>query len=1771
MAVTGTTTVGNGTSGTLSFSSATNPGKTFTGLVTISAGATWTESAAITPTFSGGITNSGTFTASTGVHTFSTNSQALTGTFTIPSVTVTTIVLTNNGTLTVNTALAGTGTLSNSSSGTLNVGGTCSVTTVTNNGIVNSSGAGTITSTTVTNNLTWNMSGTGTVTAFTNSATGVLYISATPTVPTITTLTVSAVGNTVNYNGLGAQTVKVAAYSNLTLSGSGAKTFAVTTVNNNLTLSGSATATTGANLTIGGALSVGDGTTLTIGAFTLAVTGTTTVGNGTSGTLSFSSATNPGKTFTGLVTISAGATWTESAAITPTFSGGITNSGTFTASTGVHTFSTNSQALTGTFTIPSVTVTTIVLTNNGTLTVNTALAGTGTLSNSSSGTLNVGGTCSVTTVTNNGIVNSSGAGTITSTTVTNNLTWNMSGTGTVTAFTNSATGVLNISSATVPTFTTLTVSAAGNTVNYNGLGAQTVKVAAYSNLTLSGSGAKTFAVTTVNNNLTLSGSATATTGANLTIGGALSVGDGTTLTIGAFTLAVTGTTTVGNGTSGTLSFSSATNPGKTFTGLVTISAGATWTESAAITPTFSGGITNSGTFTASTGVHTFSTNSQALTGTFTIPSVTVTTIVLTNNGTLTVGTALIGSGGLTQAASATLNIGGTSTITTLTATNTGNVVAFTGTSQTIPAVAYYNLNLSGSTTPVTLSGSYSIAGTYTPKSTTIPAQGTSTISFTGTSQTIPAFTYNNLTISGSTTPVLVNGGTITIAGAFTPGSVVPTVTGNTIAFTGTSQTIPAFTYNNLTISGSTTPVLVNGGTITIGGAFTPGSVVPTVTGNTIAFTGTSQTIPAFTYNNLTISGSTTPVLVNGGTITIGGAFTPGSVVPTVTGNTVSFNGGSPQNIPTFTFNNLTINNSSGVTLTGNATVGASGTLTLTSGNVTTGANTLIVSNSTVGAISRTSGQVVGNLQRAIATGSSLTYPYYVGTSASYDPVSILFASVTTGGNITAYVTSGQEPNNGSPVNTSNDVNLYWTLTNSGAVFTSYAPTFTYNTTDINGGGNNSGFIIGEYTSSAWTTPTPVTNGGSGPTWTTNVTGITGFGDFVAGSAFVTMAADYFRSIASGNWSTASTWQSSHDNSTWGLLATLAPTSSATLITLQSPNTLTVDVNNQTASSIVIASGSTLANSGSNALLVSGNWTSNGGTFTPASGTVTFNGSAAQNINGSAATQTFNSVTINGAGGVTVVGSTTTLNVGGNFNESTGNFAAPATMAVTGAVTLTAGTFTAGTNLSVGGNWTDNGGTFSAGSSTVTLNGSAAQSISGSASTQTFNNVTINNTSGVTFGGTSAFSIIGSLTIGNGKSLELLPAGSTLTIQSGASITTTGTGKIIIDTSASYINLSSSAPTLQVKRTIMGGGGWRMLADPDYATVGSMFASPFVTQGFSGATFDTLQPNLLWWDEADQGTSQQSWRQPSSSSDTVKPGRGYMYYVFNGAPKADMSGNYSDVLPLTMSALGAENPLTTAFNFGVTATPAGANDTSTSKTFTDIDSVNSGWNLVGNPTPSTIDWNASSGWTKTNMDASIYVWNPNDTVGGYKTWNGTTGNFGSGKIAPFQAFWVKANAASPQLKCTNGVKSTGGIFLGKIVAGVRYVGPRSGRFRREEKHEHCQVGISGRRCIWEKRHEHQCVGARYYIRSLGEPPSGASVSDVQPKRKADIRSLRCVQSGSPLDELSDTLLCCRRRPASDADPGSARYRLCTTLHAPIVRRRNGQQSATQRVIHTPVEI
>ena len=293
-----------------------------------------------------------------------------------------------------------------------------------------------------------------------------------------------------------------------------------------------------------------------------------------------------------------------------------------------------------------------------------------------------------------------------------------------------------------------------------------------------------------------------------------------------------------------------------------------------------------------------------------------------------------------------------------------------------------------------------------------------------------------------------------------------------------------------------------------------------------------------------------------------------------------------------------------------------------------------------------------------------------------------------------------------------------------------------------------------------------------------------------------------------------------------------------------------------------------------------------------------------------------------------------------------------------------------------------------------------------------------------------------LTLDNGATLTL-EAGPVLTFESGATVTTGTSSKVLVKSGASYLNMSTSGPTLEMQRALTGTKGWRMVASPVASTYSDMFKSPLVTQGFTGSTFPTLQPNLLWWLESDGGTTLQSWRKPTNLTDNLTSGQGYFHYLFNGAGRLNANGtpsgsNYTDVLPTTMSVTGVD-PFngTGTYDYNLTYTTKASTQTPspTDTIYYDLNSLDQGWNFIGNPTASTLDWDAT-GWTKTSLDNTIYIWDPSALSGNgdYLTWNGTTGTLGNGRIAPFQAFWVHATDDNT-LSFTNAVKSrTAGTFL-----------------------------------------------------------------------------------------------------------------------------------------------
>ncbi len=705
-----------------------------------------------------------------------------------------------------------------------------------------------------------------------------------------------------------------------------------TNVSGNLIISGGILAGTTGTLNVTGDFSVPASTTANIRGINLTVTGATSI----NGTIDFVTSVNGTKTFTGLVTIASTGIWNNTIGEGAYLGGGMTNNGTFNSGNGIFIFSTNSQSLNGT--------------SNITFNANTTIQG--------------------------------------AITVTNNITVTFVGTVSATvaggAFVNAANSTLNINNAFLSGNGTLTATATGNTVNYQGTVTQTVKApvgGAYYNLVLQSSGAKTLTTgtTAINGDFTMSGSATATGVVGLTIGGDVIL-DGGTFTNGTFTHNVAGNWFDNGGTftpgSGTVNFngSSAQSVG-----------GTSSTTFNVLEINNAAGVTLGRATTAST---------------LTIGDVTSNSIFddggfgLTSTGTLNL-------------TSGTYKLGSASAATTFPAFATRNITAGTtveyraGVAQTVSTTpSYSNLVFSGAGTKTTATGTLTIEGDWTVGSTTALNTNNTVVSLTGNLVETANLTQGTgaMTIGGNltlTSGILTAGNSISIdgnwtknGGTFTPGSGTVTFTGNSSAINGTAA---SQTFNNIIVNKTAGQTLSVGGstaTLNVGGTFTE------TTGNfsapaTMSVTG-AVTLTAGTFTagaNLNTSGDWTN---NGGT------FTPGS--GTVTFNNTSAGQTINGSATSQTFNNLTVAKSSATLTIGGSTANAivSGTLTMTSGNIDCGANTLVLgtSISTLGTLAYTSGNIIGNFKRWIGGAGSLNFP--VGTAAYNRNALVTFPGDVTG-------------------------------------------------------------------------------------------------------------------------------------------------------------------------------------------------------------------------------------------------------------------------------------------------------------------------------------------------------------------------------------------------------------------------------------------------------------------------------------------------------------------------------------------------------------------------------------------------------------------------------------------------------------------------------------------------------------------------------------------------------------------------------------------------------
>ncbi|MEM8601930.1 MAG: integrin alpha, partial [Bacteroidota bacterium] len=205
----------------------------------------------------------------------------------------------------------------------------------------------------------------------------------------------------------------------------------------------------------------------------------------------------------------------------------------------------------------------------------------------------------------------------------------------------------------------------------------------------------------------------------------------------------------------------------------------------------------------------------------------------------------------------------------------------------------------------------------------------------------------------------------------------------------------------------------------------------------------------------------------------------------------------------------------------------------------------------------------------------------------------------------------------------------------------------------------------------------------------------------------------------------------------------------------------------------------------------------------------------------------------------------------------------------------------------------------------------------------------------------------------------------------------------------------SAPT---PITLGGPEGWTTVAVPRL-TFRDAFFDPIWTQGMTGGDVSQGDPSVLSYFEFAAGGDLNVGYVPTFLSTAHVPGEGYLVYAFEDDDL--LTPGIQGTFPKTLDASGPE---VNAVSF-----PSGV---ILPVTYTDSGSISDdGWNLVGNPYTTGLDWDAP-GWTKTWVDNVVYVYDP--TLSSYRTWNGATGSLGSGVLAAGQAFWAKGSLTGVDL-------------------------------------------------------------------------------------------------------------------------------------------------------------
>ena len=417
--------------------------------------------------------------------------------------------------------------------------------------------------------------------------------------------------------------------------------------------------------------------------------------------------------------------------------------------------------------------------------------------------------------------------------------------------------------------------------------------------------------------------------------------------------------------------------------------------------------------------------------------------------------------------------------------------------------------------------------------------------------------------------------------------------------------------------------------------------------------------------------------------------------------------------------------------------------------------------------------------------------------------------------------------------------------------------------------------------------------------------------------------------------------------------------------------------------ITNSSGSTFINSGINKLVLLGNWVNNG-TYTHNNGNIEFNGNTT--ISGTSAT-TFNNMTI--LPDKTLVGASAGFNVAGNWinngiythNSGTVNFSGTSTISGSAVTTFyhininSTQTLTGklNGNIIVQGNWVNNG-TFNHNGGSVTFAGSSA--VSGTSVT-TFGNVVISGSSSLTAPSVMNVSLNytnnGSFSHNNGKMVfngtTQTIGGTVPTLFNNLEISTGSTTSVSTSGHTLYgILLSNGTLSANGNLTLLSTSGRTALIDGSGTgnVTGDVIIQRYLTSGFGYKYFSSPFSNATVGNFSGYVDLSPLIFPRFYRYDENRTSAGWIKYIEPAGQLAPMHGYAVNLGPdpasTTLSITGTVN----------NGTLVPITLTNHSHTYTN------GFNLIGNPYPSPIDWDAASGWTKTNVDNAIYFFNASGT-------------------------------------------------------------------------------------------------------------------------------------------------------------------------------------------------